>query len=119
MTIPEDSTAILDDETTPVEQSGQDPEETSEPAIMLTPGQAGAAGMTDAMPGDTFTVKMTIASAEGGNMEATLVPGSAMKDMPEGEMEPAMRKGKQAVKGPSDMGFGDEDGFNAPAPMMP
>jgi len=117
MTIPEDSTAILDDETTPVEQSEQLPEETSEPAIMLTPGQAGAAGMSDAMPGDTFTVKLTIASAEGGNMEATLIPGSAMKDMPENEMEPAMRKGKQAVKGPSDMGFDEDDGFNPPSPI--
>lgn len=86
-----------------------DPDSQGEPAVMLTQAQMDAAGLTGAQPGDTFTVKITIAdqSDDGTNIE--LEPGSAVKDMTppmdDGSAPAAMTGKNSKIKGPSDFGM--------------
>lgn len=86
-----------------------DPDSAGEPAVMLTQAQMDAAGLTGAQPGDTFTVKITIAdqSDDGTNIE--LEPGSAVKDMAppmdDGSAPATMTSKNSKVKGPSDFGM--------------
>lgn len=85
-----------------------DPDSAGEPAIMLSQAQADAAGMTGAMPGDTFSVQIQVADQNDTGWNVMLVPGSAMKEQGMGmepEMEPAMKQGNSAVKGPADLGM--------------
>lgn len=78
----------------------------STPAIQMDSKQMADAGISGANPGDTFTLKFTVTSTDEG-LTGTVLPMSAVKDKALGMMP----KGKQAVKGPADMGFGDDAGF--------
>lgn len=86
-----------------------DPDSQGEPAVMLTQAQMDSAGLTGAQPGDTFTIKITIAdqSDDGTNIE--LEPGSAVKDaMPDvddGSAPATMTSKNSKVKGPADFGM--------------
>lgn len=86
-----------------------DPDSQGEPAIMLSQGQADAAGMTGAMPGDTYTVKITVAMQNDDGWNVQLEPGSAVKDPGPSmgpEDAPAMNMTKnQKIKGPGDLGM--------------
>ena len=69
----------------------QDPDaasEGNEPAVMITQAQADAAGMSGAMPGDRFTLTVTVASQNDDGWNLSLDPQSAMKE--EGPSEDAM-----------------------------
>lgn len=85
-----------------------DPDSAGEPAIMLSQAQADAAGMTGAMPGDKFTVTLTVADQNDTGWNVSLDPGSAIKepgpDMAP-EEAPATKLGNSSVKGPMDLGM--------------
>lgn len=82
-----------------------DPDSQGEPAVMLSSAQADAAGMQDAQPGDTFTVKITVTDMSDDGFNVELEPGSAMKDQAPPmtpDMPPAKLTDKMRVKGPAD-----------------
>lgn len=85
------------------------------PAIQMDSAQMADAGIQGAQTGDTFTLKFTVTSTDEG-LTGKVLPGSAVKDQ-----GPMLMKGKQAVKGPADMGFAPYEGFGgldeAPAPV--
>ena len=84
----------------------------SAPALSLTPEQAAAAGLAGALPGDTFSVRITgtIASAEDG-IEADIVEVTEGR-IENGELgEPAEPVGElpplaPGVQSPEQAGFG-------------
>lgn len=70
-----------------------------EPALMISNAQADAAGMTGAMPGDKFTLNVTVATQADDGWNIQLDPGSAVK-MEAPSMDGKM--GNSTVKGPGD-----------------
>jgi hypothetical protein len=83
-----------------------DPDSAGEPAIMLSQGQADAAGMTGAMPGDKFQVTVTVATQNDDGWNVQLDPGSAVKmDAPDMAPEPPEMKDSMKPKGPGDFGM--------------
>lgn len=93
-----------------------DPGSQGEPAVMLSTAQADAAGIKDAQPGDTFTVKIMVTDMSDDGFNIELEPGSAMKmDMgaPDADsLPPAKMTSKMKVKGPAD--FAPEGLSNSP-----
>lgn len=88
--------------------TGQD-----EPAIMLTQGQADAAGMSGAMPGDKFTLSLTVASQADDGWNVSIDPGSAVKaetvppmDQTADAMMPSRNMSGSTVKGPEAFDLG-------------
>lgn len=82
-----------------------DPDSQGEPSVMLSSAQADAAGMQDAQPGDTFTVKITVTDLSDDGFNVELEPGSAMKDQAPPmtpDMPPAKLTDKMRIKGPAD-----------------
>lgn len=102
-TPPENSTANIGDDED-LEAPATVENEMAEPALNITLDQADAAGIVDAQPGDTYTLKITVASY-GDTVSANIEPGSAMKV---GAPKPAPR-GQHTVKSPSEMGFDDKE----------
>lgn len=85
-----------------------DPDSAGEPAIMLSQAQADAAGMTGAMPGDSFTVRLTVADQNDTGWNVSIDPGSAIKEAGpsmEPEAMPADRAGNSRVMGPEALGM--------------
>jgi hypothetical protein len=85
-----------------------DPDSSGEPSVMISSAQADAAGMTDAKPGDSFTIKVTITDQTDDGWNIELEPGSAMKDAGPSEEPldmPAKRSDKIKLKGPGDLGM--------------
>lgn len=82
-----------------------DPDSQGEPAIMLSSAQADAAGMTGAMPGDTFTVKITVADQNDDGWNVELEPGSAVKDESQPSMAPKPLGASMKPQGPMDLGM--------------
>lgn len=83
-----------------------DPDSAGEPAIMLSQAQADAAGMSDAMPGDTFTVKLTIAEQNDDGVNVSIMPGSAMKEQGPDMAPPAPPMGaSMKPSSPTDLGM--------------
>ena len=85
-----------------------DPDSAGEPAIMLSQAQADAAGMTGAMPGDRFTVSLTVADQNDTGWNVSLDPGSAIKEAGpsmEPDVMPSEKLGNSTVKGPSEFGM--------------
>lgn len=79
-----------------------------EPAIMLSQAQADAAGMTGAMPGDRFTVSLTVADQNDTGWNVSIDPGSALKEAGpsmEPDAMPSEKLGNSTVKGPSEFGM--------------
>lgn len=109
---PEDSTAKFqaggpeadpDAQDTTEGEVYSDPDSAGEPALMISQAQADAAGMTGAMPGDTFTVKVSVDTQNDAGWNVSLMPGSAVKD-PGPSMEPEMGDSMKP-KGPGDLGM--------------
>lgn len=86
-----------------------DPDSAGEPAIMLSQAQADAAGMTGAMPGDKFTVTLTVADQNDTGWNVQIDPGSAIPDAgmpsPDAGLMPAEKKGNSTVMSPADLGM--------------
>lgn len=87
-----------------------DPDSSMEPAIMLSQAQADAAGMSGAMPGDKFTVGVTVANQADDGWNVQLDPGSAVKmegpSADQTDEDPmATKRGNASVKGPEDFGM--------------
>lgn len=82
-----------------------DPDSQGEPTIMLSSAQADAAGMAGAMPGDTFTVKVTITDQSDDGWNVELEPGSAVKDEAAPSMAPKPMGASMKPKGPMDLGM--------------
>ncbi len=87
----------------------------SAPDLTLTPEQAAAAGLAGALPGDTFSVRITgtIASADNG-IEADIVEvsegrienGELGEPAPEAEAEAEPMGPPPGVQSPAQAGFG-------------
>ncbi len=90
----------FDDETATGEPGAEPPPEPSPPALNLTSDQASQAGIADAQPGDTYTLKITIDGTQEG-ITGSILPGSAVKD------EAAPAPGSNRIKSPNDLGLGD------------
>lgn len=83
-----------------------DPDSAGEPAIMLSQAQADAAGMSGAMPGDKFTVTVSVASQSDDGWNVQLDPGSAVKmEGPSEEPEPKEMRDSMKPKGPDALGM--------------
>lgn len=109
----ESSVDKFDDESPDQEETEEgteysDPDSAGEPAIMLSQAQADAAGMSGAMPGDRFTVTITVADQNDTGWNVQLDPGSAIKeagpDMAP-EAMPSEMPGNSMVKSPADLGM--------------
>lgn len=92
----------FDDEAAPGEPGMGPPPDATPSALNLTSEQASQAGIMDAQPGDTYTLKVTIDGTQEG-ITGSVLPGSAMKD--EGAMPPGA--GRNRIKSPSDLGLGE------------
>ncbi len=99
-----DSGDPSDDDTKAGEQYS-DPESQGEPAIMLSSAQVDAAGMTGAMPGDTFTVKVTVTDQSDDGWNVELEPGSAVKDESAPSVAPKELGASMKPQGPMDLGM--------------
>lgn len=83
----------------------------------LTTEQASDAGIVDPKAGDSYTLTVTI-TGTGEGVTGSIMPGSAKMETPPDEVPPALRKGKQSVKSPDDMGFAGE-GFSSTSSNLP
>lgn len=110
----ESSVDKFDDGTSPEAEETEegteysDPDSAGEPAIMLSQAQADAAGMSGAMPGDRFSVILTVADQNDTGWNVSLDPGSAIKEpgpSMEPESMPSEKLGNSSVKGPSEFGL--------------
>lgn len=109
---PENSTDLPDDQDS-ADDPATDNGGVSTPDIQMDSNQVQDSGLSDAQPGDEFTLKITVTNTDEG-LTASVVPGSAQKVQK--DLAP-MARGKQNVKGPADMGFtAPDEGFDIPQP---
>jgi hypothetical protein len=98
-----DATSGTEKEDTEAGTDYSAPDSQNEPAIMLSQAQADAAGMTGAMPGDSFTVKISVTDQNDDGFNVELEPGSAVKNP--GPSEAPQMSSSMKPTSPADLGM--------------